>query len=406
MSFQTGLSGLNAASKNLDVIGHNIANANTVGMKASRAEFWEMIASSTIAGGGYNDGIGVEVATTAQLFTQGTITPTGYDLDLAINGSGFFMLKNGDGSTAYTRNGEFKLDDAGNIITTAGANLMGYPTTPDGVTTSSTLQSLVLPTASPIAAKATSKITAEFNLDSTAPVWNANVPNTPLTTYGTALNAYDSQGAKIPVSLYMRKVAVDTWELYTDPTDDASATATLAATMSFGLNGELVSTTPSPPVLTLTSSNPNIGSFTAELALGKGTQTGIPFAMSDLQQDGYQPGEFISMKISDSGIVTARYSNGEVQSLGQIALADFRNVQGLRSSGNNTWVETPESGQPVVGAVGTGKFGVVRSGALEQSNVDLTQELVNMMTAQRTYQANAQTIKTQDQVMATLTNLR
>ena len=144
----------------------------------------------------------------------------------------------------------------------------------------------------------------------------------------------------------------------------------------------------------------------ARKPVGKGTQTGIPFAMSDLKQDGYQPGEFISMKISDSGIVTARYSNGEVQSLGQIALGDFRNVQGLRQAGNNTWVETPESGQPVVGAVGTGKFGVVRSGSLEQSNVDLTKELVNMMTAQRTYQANAQTIKTQDQVMATLTNLR
>lgn len=406
MSFQTGLSGLNAASKNLDVIGHNIANANTVGMKASRAEFWEMVASSTIAGGGYNDGIGVEVATTAQLFTQGTINPTGYDLDLAINGNGFFIVSNTDGTTGYTRNGEFKLDDLGNIITNAGAQLMGYPTDASGATTNRTPQPLQLPTATPIPAKATTTITAQFNLDGTAPIWDSVTPNTPLTTYGTALNTFDSQGNTIATPIYMRKVGVDTWEVFTDPTDATTAAASVAATLSFGLDGKLAATSPDPATLTLTSPNPNIGSFPVTLDFGKGTQTGLPFAMSDLHQDGYQPGEFISMKISNEGLITVRYSNGEVQSMGQIALADFRNVQGLKSGGNNTWYETPESGQPVVGSVGTGQFGALRSGALEQSNVDLTQELVNMMTAQRTYQANAQTIKTQDQVLATLTSLR
>jgi flagellar hook protein FlgE len=406
MSFQTGLSGLNAAARNLDVIGHNIANSNTVGAKASRAEFWEVVASSTVAGGGFNAGIGVEVATTAQMFTQGTINVTGFDMDLAINGNGFFVVQNTDGTPAYTRNGEFKLDQTGNIVTTGNAKLMGYPTTIDGVTTSRILEPMQLPTTAPIAAKATTGITAEFNLDASAPVWDSVTPNTSLSTYGTALTSYDSQGNEIPTSIYMRKVGVDTWEVYTDPTDAATAAASVVTTMSFGTDGRLTSTSPSPAIITLTSVNPNIGSFTAELDFGKGTQTGLPFSVSDLQQNGYQPGEFISMKISESGLITARYSNGEVQATGQIALADFRNVQGLKADSNNTWIETPESGQPVVGEVGVGKFGVLRSGALEQSNVDLTKELVLMMTAQRTYQANAQTIKTQDQVLGTLTSLR
>ena len=292
------------------------------------------------------------------------------------------------------------------INTNPGSHLMGIPTVASGATTNRTPQPLQLPTATPIPARATTTITAQFNLDSTAPIWDSVTPNTPLTTYGTALNSYDSQGNAIPTPIYMRKVAVDTWEVFTDPTDATTAAATVAATLSFGLDGSLSATAPDPATMTLTSPNPNIGSFPVTLDFGQGTQTGLPFAMSDLHQDGYQPGEFVSMKISNEGLISVRYSNGEVQSAGQIALADFRNVQGLRSGGNNTWYETPESGQPVIGSVGTGQFGALRSGALEQSNVDLTQELVNMMTAQRTYQANAQTIKTQDQVLATLTSLR
>ena len=170
MSFQTGLSGLNAASRNLDVIGNNIANANTVGAKVSRAEFSEIVAASTIAATGRTEGIGVEVATVSQLFTQGGVNVTGGNLDLAINGGGFFRVTMPDGTAAYTRAGEFKLDTKGNIVSNAGANLMGYPTTTAGVATSSTLQALQLPTSTPIPASATTNIKAEFNLDSTAAV--------------------------------------------------------------------------------------------------------------------------------------------------------------------------------------------------------------------------------------------
>jgi len=406
MSFQTGLSGLNAASRNLDVIGNNIANANTVGAKVARAEFSEIVAASTIAANGRTEGIGVEVAAVAQQFTQGVVNVTGNPLDIAINGAGFFRVTLPDGSAAYTRGGEFKLDTEGNIVTNAKAKLMGYPTTVDGVATSSSLQPMTLPTGSPIPARATTSISAELNLDASAAVWNTPVPPTPLTTYGTSLNVYDSQGSAIPTSVYLRKTASDTWQIYTDPTSDATATATLAATLTFDNNGKLVSSAPALPSISLTSPNPNIGTFSATLDVTKTTQYATSFAVTDLVQDGYAPGDFVALAIGDNGVIKARYSNGQTQAAGQIAVADFRDVQGLRPSANGNWVETVESGQPIVGEPGVGKFGALRAGALEESNIDLTSELVNMMTAQRTYQANAQTIKTQDQVLSTLTQLR
>lgn len=406
MSFQTGLSGLNAASHNLDVIGHNIANANTVGTKVSRTEFSELVAASTIAGNGKTSGIGVEVATVSQQFTQGNVNVTGGNLDLSINGSGFFRVTLPDGTAAYTRSGEFKLDTDGNIITNAKANLMGYPTTVTGTVTSSTLQPMQLPTSTPIPAKATTAINAEFNLDASAVVWNSVVPPTPQTTYGTSLTTYDSQGAPIAASVYMRKTATDTWEIYTDPTDDATATATTAATLTFDVNGKLASTSPAAPAISITSPNPNIGVFAPTLDLTKTTQFATTFAVSNLTQDGYAPGDFVSLKIADNGNILASYSNGQNQATGRVALVDFRNVQGLAPQSGDTWTETTSSGQPIQGSAGEGKFGLLRAGSLEESNIDLTSELVNMMTAQRTYQANAQTIKTQDQVLSILVSLR
>jgi flagellar hook protein FlgE len=410
MGFQQGLSGLNAASRGLDVIGHNIANANTVGMKSSRAEFAELYAATIGGASSTTAGIGVEVGTISQQFTQGNLSITGNNLDVAVNGSGLFQVTLSDGSTAYTRSGNFKLDKEGNIVTNTGANLMGFPTDVDGVRTSTTPTALQLPTGSPIPAKQTSTIEAELNLDARAKIWNSVTPNTPLTTYGTSLMAFDSQGVEIPVSLYFRRIDPPTnndWEVFTDPTDDASATASLVATLSFDGNGNLISPlTPSP--LPLTSPNPLIGALTPvpTLDLTKVTQSGIPFAVSDLKQDGYTAGELTGINIEDNGVITARYSNGQSQAAGQILLAEFRNVQGLQPEGAGYWVETFASGQPVRGAPEEGKFGSLRSGALEDSNVDLTAELVNMMTAQRTYQANAQTIKTQDQILSTLVNLR
>lgn len=414
MGFQQGLSGLNATSRNLDVIGHNIANANTTGMKASRAEYGELVASSLGASGGGAKGIGVEVTTVSQQFTQGNISVTNNDLDVAINGAGFLRVRAQDGSFAYTRSGELKLDRFGSIVTNTGSQVLGYQTDLAGNRLSFALNPLQLPTAAPIGASQTTSITAEFNLDANAEVWNVPVPPTPLTTYGTSLTAYDSQGNEIPVSLYMRRVPdsagpppLNQWEVFTDPTSPATATASLVGTLAFGANGQLVSTTPAALTIPLVSpAAPVVPNFNVTLDVSNATQFGARFAVSDLEQDGYPPGELVGVKIEENGVIMARYSNGETQAAGQLALADFRNVQGLAPTGNGEWIETLESGQPILGAPAEGKFGTIRAGALEDSNVDLTAELVNMMTAQRAYQANAQTIKTQDQVLQTLVNLR
>ncbi|HQY75510.1 MAG TPA: flagellar hook protein FlgE [Rhodoferax sp.] len=419
MSFQTGLSGLNASSKSLDVIGNNIANANTVGMKSSRAEFADLVASSLGAGGGgAGAGIGVAVATIAQQFSQGNINITGNSLDVAINGNGFFQVTRPDGSTAFTRDGQLKLDKDGNIITNTGAAVMGYPTDLiTGAPTGVTPQPLSVPTSAPIPANATTEITAEFNLDARAVIAASATPPTPISTYGTSLTTYDSQGVALPVSLYFSKVTpttagTDQWAVYTDP---AGGPANYAGALVFDATGALTAAStvntltlsPSAYAASLTPPRTSIvPDFTVTVDVSKVTQFGVAFNVSNLNQDGYTAGELTGISIEPSGTITTRYSNGETQYRGQLALADFRNVQGLTPIGSGEYLETFKSGQPVLGNPGIGKFGELRAGAVEESNVDLTAELVNMMTAQRNYQANAQTIKTQDQIMSTLVNLR
>ena len=404
MAFQHGLSGLNASSRNLDVIGHNIANANTVGMKTSRAEFGELYASSINASGGINSGIGVTVATVSQQFTQGNITVTGNDMDVAINGSGFFEVQKPDGSMAYTRAGMFKLDNQGNIITNSGAALMGYPTDGDGVRTAFESQPLTLPTGGPIPARQSTAITAEFNLDARAPIAAAAVPPTPFGTYSTSLNAFDAQGIEVPVTFVFEKVANNQWNVYTG-VNGADPALSVPFPVNFMPDGSLDPATVIPQ-LQLASPNDPAQVFNVDINFDDVTQFGTDFAVSNLSQDGYRPGELTSLGIGEDGVIVARYSNGQSQAAGQIALVNFRNVQGLSPTGDGNWVQTAASGQPIAGAPGEGKFGSLKSGAVEDSNVDLTGELVNMMTAQRAYQANAQTIKTQDQVMSTLLNMR
>ncbi len=431
MSFQTGLSGLNASSRSLDVIGNNIANANTTGMKSSRAEFGDLVASSLGAGGSGGAGIGVAIAAVSQQFTQGNVSTTGNTMDVAINGGGFFQLTQPDGSLAYTRDGSFKLDKDGFIKTNSNANVMGYPTDKTGKPTSASIQKLQLPTAAPIGANATSSVTAEFNLDARALGATANTAagNAPIprSTYGTSLNVYDSQGVAAPVNFYFEKTDTDNqWNVYTSL--DVAATA--VGSITFDASGKITipatsaaasTVTPAPtgafitlPINSVASPNPNWstqptpGTLPQEITiqLDTITQYGSAFSVSNLTQDGYTAGELTGLNIGESGLITARYSNGQTQSAGQVTLADFRNVQGLSPLGGNAWAATFSSGLPVQGSPGVGKFGALRSGALEDSNVDLTSELVNMMTAQRAYQANAQTIKTQDQVLSTLVNMR
>jgi flagellar hook protein FlgE len=414
MSFQTGLSGLNSTSRSLDVIGNNIANANTVGNKSSRAEFAALISSNMGSGG--SPGTGVSVSTLSQNFAQGNVIVTGNDLDIAVNGAGFFQVTNTDGTTGYTRDGQFKLDKLGSIVTDTGAKVMGFPTDIKGNSTSTTAQALTLPTGAPIAAKQTTAIAVELNLDARAqltagsPTASPPIAAIPRATFATSINVFDSQGVAIPVNLYFEHMpstgtgtgAVDNWDVY-----NVASGGTKLLTMTFGASGNLVSPTAGTTTpLTIATPSTTTPDIVANLDLSKVTQFGNPFAVTNLTQDGYVSGVLVGVKVGTDGNISARYSNGQTQVAGKISLAEFRNPQGLSPAGGNTWVETFESGAPLTGAPGTGKFGALASGSLEESNVDLTSELVNMMTAQRAYQANAQTIKTQDQIMTTLVNLR
>lgn len=424
MSFNTGLSGLKAASQNLDVIGHNIANANTTGMKASRVEFAELYARSIGATGGSGGGIGVEVANVAQIFSQGNVTVTGNDLDLAINGPGFFRVAMLGGSIAYTRSGEFKLDKDGYIVTNQGAQLTGY-TEVDPVTgqiirgSPDSLSPIQLPTAAGIPARQSTAIIAGLNLDARADIATVVTPavppaastyDPPLETYGTSLVVHDTQGIEIPVRLNFVKTALNTWKVF--GTSGGGATEEIAD-IDFNPNGTVNAITPfggvagDPLSINVpTNATSPASTFPVSIDLESMTQFGTRFSVFELNQDGYPPGELTGVSISEDGSVLARYSNGESILSAQVALTNFRNLQGLQPQGGGYWLQTVAAGDPITSAPRDPGFGTVRQGALEESNVDITAELVNMITAQRAYQANAQTIKTQDQVLSTLVNLR
>jgi flagellar hook protein FlgE len=439
MSFQTGLSGLNVSSKSLDVIGNNIANANTVGFKSSRNEFSELVAGSLGIGGGNAAGIGAATATISQQFSQGNITITGSSLDVGINGGGFYQVTKTDGSLGYTRDGQFKLDKSGNLLTNTGSFLMGYPTDVTGAPTSITPQKLTLPTGAPIPAKLTSNMTAEFNLDARAKdatqATAAGVTPSPRSTYGTSISVFDSQGVASSANLYFVKTngTPNSWDVYTGIDKPAVVAPGVPApavvypiigTVTFDSSGKVLTpmvagkATMTIPALSIPSNNPNetaVNVTTGQKSLPQAitvdlsgvSQFGSAFSVTNLAQDGYTAGEFTSLAIDSKGVISTSYSNGQtLKTGGMIALADFRNLQGLDPIGGGEYKETFKSGSVVLGQPAVGKFGGLRAGAVEESNVDITAELVNMMTAQRNYQANAQTIKTQDQIMSTLVNLR
>jgi len=420
MSFQQGLSGLNASSKNLEVIGNNIANANTYGSKVARAEFSDVYAAALNGAGTNTVGIGTRLAAVAQQFTQGSITTTENPMDLAINGAGFFQVSDGKNPTTYSRNGQFKVDREGFIVNGAQLRLMGYAADASGVIQPGQSVPLQLPTAG-VAPSATQEVSVEMNLDSrlgvTAPAAGAPIDFNDADTYNnaTSLRVYDVQGQQVALTYYFQKSAPNTWNVFAtangDPLLDASGALAPLTTITFPVDGS-APTAPVGPVSFDIPATPTLNGGTTvpivgvTLDVSAATQFGSPFGVTDMKQDGYSAGLLTSIAVEPNGIITARYSNGESRPAGQIEVANFRNPQGLQPVGDNAWARTFASGDPVFGVPGDGSLGSLQSGALEESNIDLTGELVNMITAQRTYQANAQTIKTQDQVLQTLVNLR
>ena len=505
MSFQQGLSGLNGAAKQLDVIGNNIANASTVGFKGSQAQFADVYANSLNGAGGNQAGIGVKVSQIAQQFTQGNIEASNNPLDIAINGAGFFRTEV-SGATQYSRNGQFSLDKNGFMVNAQGAKLTGFAAAPGGAILAGSPSPIQISTAD-LKPVATSRVDTEINLDSgsaipvTAP-FNANDP----TSYNkqTPIDVYDSLGNPHVMSTFYVKTGGGEWDIYTavdgveitnqavaaaaqdDPAamtardnfqtaastppgdtssqaiayaqaaanavkNDAAAAgatpATLAAIQAaadsagttvginpdgidaliaaavevpavrtgflrFDTSGALSSAAMSPQTLPLTINLPifpSTGSdntLTLKLGFANSTQYGAVTSEKKTTQDGYTAGQLQRFSANADGTILGQYSNGQSLALGQIVLANFANPNGLTPLGNNAWAETASSGNPLVGTPNSGSLGVLQSSAVENSNVDLTAELVNMITAQRVYQANAQTIKTQDSVLQTLVNLR
>jgi flagellar hook protein FlgE len=505
MGYQQGLSGLSAASSDLDVIGNNIANADTIGFKSGSAVFADMYANSVATAVNNQIGIGTQLAEVQQQFSQGTINTTGTALDVAINGNGFYQMSN-NGTLTYSRNGVFQLNSTGQIVNAQGLQLMGYAANSSGIINSAQTVPLTVPTTN-IAPTATTAITAQLNLNAQdalmlgTPKVTFGTTNTGLTTangatsnptittasagsnndnytitftsataytvtdannaandssgtytsgtaitlgngesvtltgtpangdtvaiapnpttfsasnsstynYSTSVQAYDSLGGSQTVNMYFAKTASGTWNIYAGV---AGGTTSLIGTANFSNSGALSSVTS-----VASSTSPNTLSFQIPTTDGSGTpqtlslnltgttQYGSTDGTNNLSQNGFAAGQLTNFSVGTNGVLTGNYSNGQTAALGQIVLANFNNPNGLVDLGNNEYQQTAQSGVAQISTPGSTNHGTLQGGAVEESNVDLTNELVNLITAQRNYQANAQTIKTQQTVDQTLINL-
>jgi flagellar hook protein FlgE len=405
MSFGIALSGLNAASTDLNVTANNIANSATTGFKQSRAEFAELFSVSPQGVSTAQVGNGVTISTVAQQFSQGSINTTNNNLDLAISGQGFFVLSDG-GASAYTRAGAFQVDRDGYVVNSDNQRLQAYPPTAIGGFNTSTLADIQLLTAENPPA-ATTDVRTIFNLPANvaAPTVATFDPADPNSyNNATSLTVYDSLGAAHTASLYFVKTATaNQWDtrLYVDGTAVGAA-----QTLTYSNTGTL--TAPVGGQIAFPAYTPTTGAAALNLTIdySQSTQYGGAFNVNALTQDGYTTGRLIGIDVDSSGAVQARFTNGRATPLGQVAIANFSNAQGLQQLSNTNWAETFTSGQPLHGQAGNSGFGLIQPGSLEASNVDITAQLVNMITAQRNFQANAQMIQTADQVTQTIINIR
>ncbi|MDP9902276.1 flagellar hook protein FlgE [Variovorax ginsengisoli] len=404
MSFSQGISGLNAAASNLDVIGNNVANSNTFGFKAATATFKDLYAGTRI-------GLGAAVAGVVQNFSQGTVQSSSRPLDLAItNGSGFFRVSSDSGEISYSRNGQFTVDKDGYVVNSGGLRLDGFGVAANGSLAGGTPSALKIPSTS-MTPKATTTIASEFNLDARGAVPTAtpfSATDSTTYNYSNALGPiYDSLGNSHELSVFFVKTGSNAWNAYATADGNAVNGGAPISGLTFDANGALA--TPAGGTMNIAGLTFANGSAPLNMAVNlRGTtQFGNDNAVSKLTQDGYSSGALTSFSINGDGTLTGKYSNEQTQLLGQIVLSTFANPNGLEPSGDNVWRETRASGQALTSAPGVGTpQGSIASGALETSNVDLTAELVNLIVAQRSYQANAQTVKTQDQVVQTLINIR
>ncbi|MBO9489075.1 flagellar hook protein FlgE [Endozoicomonas sp. G2_1] len=450
MTFNVALSGLNAAQRDLDVTSNNIANVNTAGFKESRAEFVDVFASSLLSSSRTKAGDGVLTADVAQQFQQGSIEFTQNALDLAITGNGFFATRPDLDSreVTYTRAGQFKLNEDNFVVNSAGSLLLGFPVNGDGSSASvslSTAQPVRIPTASG-APSQTSEVDIRMNLPAgdTPPAGGAVAspanfdPTDPLTyNHSTSVTVFDSLGQSHVMTYYFIKEATNpasptdsNWLVSTavDGTlrDVTGGTAigtapnnTTAARLTFNSSGDFTGQTPATivtePLGTAILSNgaDPAQTITVDFNLDTGgpnpnepTQFASNFEVTSLEQDGLAVGRLTGIDIGEDGLVRATFSNGTSQPLSRIALVNFANPQGLTQIGGTTWRESLTSGEALAGEASSGTFGSIRSSAVEQSNVNLTGELIDLISAQRNFQANSRSLEVDNQLNQTILQIR
>ncbi|WP_112478734.1 flagellar hook protein FlgE [Vibrio variabilis] len=397
MSFNIALSGLDATNTQLNTISHNIANASTYGFKQARTEF-SAVYNGMQAGG-------VEVASISQNFDKnGSVSGTGRAMDLAINGNGFFVTKDGMGQTLYTRSGVFGTDKDNYVVGNSGAKLQGYSVDSNNNLLEGSVGDIKISTSS-LAAQATDKLDFIANFDASATAIDQTVtpfdssnPDSFNSSYTSKV--YDSLGNSHTVTQYFTKTADNTWQVNVE-VDGSPTTPATTQQVDFNTDGTLASPTGSFNV-----AFPAAGAsgMSIDISLAGSTQFGAAFGVSTNSPNGYTSGELAGVRVENNGMVFATYTNGQSQLQGQVVLANFANPQGLAKTNGTAWTQSFSSGAPVVGTPGTGVLGDLTPGALEGSNVDLTSELVNLMTAQRNYQANAKTISTSDKLTQALFN--
>ncbi len=436
MSFNTALSGLNAASAELGVVSNNVANSSTIGFKESRTEFADVYSVSALGSSSTAIGSGVLLSNVAQQFNQGNLEFTDNTLDMAISGEGFFTIS--PSATAqevfYSRAGNFSVDANGYVVNSQGYFLQAYPVNPDGSVSSTTTQPLTLPSASGVP-QASTEIELGMNLPSSGTASdpaNFDPANTATYTSSTSLTVYDSLGASHLSTTYFVKDInnANTWAAfhyvdgvpvdlnndqgqanYDTEGDAVPDTTADYVTLQFNGAGALTGTTPAvvqtDPANLITFANGAANmSLILDFASNSPTQFASPFNVTTLSQDGHTTGKLSGLDVGDTGLIQANYTNGTSTPLGVITLSKFPNPQGLRQVGNTAWEESLESGTVLPGRAGNGGFGLIRSGALEGSNVDLTEQLVKLITAQRNFQANAKSIETNSAVTQTIIQLR
>ena len=450
MSFNIALSGLNAAQKDLDVTSNNIANVNTTGFKESRAEFVDVYAASLLSSGKTKVGDGVLTADVAQQFSQGSIQFTNNALDLAITGNGFFATVPELGSleTSYTRAGQFKLNQDNFIVNSQGGHLLGFPVNADGTSASvslSTAEPIRIPTASGAPQKS-SEVDIRMNLPAgdsyiTGAPGNFDQDD-PLTfNHSTSVTIFDSLGDSRVMTYYFVKDNPSTnpneWmvfagvdgtmvDLETDPganNPTAGVAGIVGGRLTFSSSGDFISQIPSLAdgglVTTALGSTilSNGADDTQTIKIdfnldvlspnpNEPTQFASNFEVTSLQQDGLAVGRLTGIDIGTDGLVRATYSNGTSEPLSRIAMVNFANEQGLTQVGSTGWKESITSGEALAGEGGSGTFGTINSSALEQSNVNLTTELIDLISAQRNFQANSRALEVDNQLNQTILQIR